>query len=178
MRVVNRPLGFLLAVALAAVGVVVVIEVIALAVGAKPVLAHWGVWYRWAERTPWKAGVVRFWAVLLIVVGLVLLLLELKPRRSSRLPIESDHDATDAAVTRQGLAGVARGAATTVDGVSNAEVRASRRTVNVTARAAARTADAARGLDEPVTAAVQQRLDDLRLAQPPRVAVTVTTRSS
>ncbi len=42
MRIINRPLAFLLAVVLAVAGVILVVEVIALAVNSKPVLVHWG----------------------------------------------------------------------------------------------------------------------------------------
>ena len=79
MRLINRPLAFLLAAFLLVASVLLIVEVIGYAITAKPVLVHWTTWYSWAGKTEWKAGVIRFWAVVLIIIGLVLLYLELRP---------------------------------------------------------------------------------------------------
>ncbi|MGI8760219.1 MAG: DUF6286 domain-containing protein [Jatrophihabitantaceae bacterium] len=177
MRLLNRPLAFVLALALTATGVIVIIEVIAFAVHARPVVVPWTTWYRWAERTHWKAGVVRFWSVVLIVVGAVVLLIELKPRRVRRLGVRSDNADTDAAMTRGGLAGALRASVTDVDGISRATVSVKRHRVRVAAKAAARDAAGAAALTDPVTAAVDARLQELQLVHPPRVRVRVSARS-
>lgn len=177
MRVLNRPLAFLLAAALLVASVILVVEVVAVAVGGKPIIVAWDSWYRWAERTTWKAGVVRFWSIVLIVVGLLLLLIELKPRRDNRIRIAADHEATDAAITRRGLRGAVTSAATSVDGIENARVKASKRRVTVLARTTAQGAPVARSLEAPVRTAVQQKLDSLQLTPPPKLAVTTVTRS-
>ena len=80
MRLINRPLAFLLAAFLLVASVLLVVEVIGYAITAKPVLVHWTTWYHWAGKTKWKAGVIRFWAGVLMIVGLVLLVLERWPR--------------------------------------------------------------------------------------------------
>lgn len=85
MRLLNRPLALILAVALAGASVIVIVEVIAVAVHASPVVVHWPAWYRWAGRTRWNAQVVRVWSAILIVVGVLILAIELKPRRITRL---------------------------------------------------------------------------------------------
>ena len=177
MRVLNRPLAFLLAAALLAASVILVVEVVAVAVGANPVTVAWDSWYRWAERTTWKADVVRFWSIVLIVVGLLLLVIELKPRRDNRIRIAADHGATDAAITRRGLKGAVTSAATSVDGVLNARVRASKRRVTVSARTRAHGAPVAGSLEAPIRTAVQQKLDSLQLTPPPKLVVTTVTRS-
>ena len=51
MRLINRPLAFLLAAFLLVASVLLVVEVIGYAITAKPVLVHWTTWYRWAGRT-------------------------------------------------------------------------------------------------------------------------------
>src|ERR1700712_1977878 len=101
MRLINRPLAFLLAVFLLVASVLLIVEVIGYAVTAKPVLVHWTTWHRWAGKTEWKAGVIRFWAVVLIIVGVVLLYLELNPHKVSRIRINSGDDNVDAAITRR-----------------------------------------------------------------------------
>ena len=176
MRLVNRPLALILAAALAVAAIIVIIEVIAVAVNHGPVLLHWTTWYRWASRTRWDQLVIRVWSAILIVIGVAILVLELKPRRVTRLPLRSAHDATDAAVTRGGLAGTLRAAATGVDGVSAAAAVVRRRRARVTATAAARGRPATEALRQPVTQALQGRLDGLDLRHPPRLKVRVYSR--
>ena len=176
MRVLNRPLAFILAVALIAGCVIVIAEVIAFAVHKSPLLVHWTTWYQWAHKTRWDAGVIRVWSAVLIVIGLLILAVELKPPRATRLPLRSGHDATDAAVARRGLAGMLRAAATGVDGISSATVKVRRRRARITAASAARHRAAAEALTEPVTQALRARLDALDLRHPPRLTVRVVTR--
>jgi hypothetical protein len=190
MRLLNRPLAFILAAAMAVAAIIVIIEVIAVAAHHGPLLLHWPTWYRWASKTRWDQLVIRIWSAILIVIGAVILALELKPRRATRLPLRSRHEATDAAVTRGGLAagppgaaprggrGTPPGAAATgVDGISAAAVTVRRRRARVTATAAARGRPAAEALSQPVTQALQHRLDGLDLHHPPRLRVRVNSRS-
>ena len=177
MRLLNRPLAFILAAALAVAAIIVIIEVIAFAIKSGPLVIHWTTWYHWAGKTHWDALVVRVWSAILIVVGALILALELKPRRVTRLRLRSGDDATDAAVTRGGLAGTLRAAATGVDGISGATVVVRRRRARVDSdlgrpRPGRRwRAEAAR---HPGAAG---RLDDLDLRHPPRLTVRVTPRS-
>lgn len=138
MRVINRPLALVLAAALVAASVIVIIEVIAFIAHAGPVVVHWPAWYRWAARTHWNALVIRVWSVILIIAGAIVLAFELKPRRVTRLKLRSDEKATDAAMTRKGLAGTLRAAALEIDGISKAAVTVRRRRARVAATAAAR----------------------------------------
>jgi hypothetical protein len=178
MRIINRPLAFVLALVLLAVSVILIVDVIAYALGNAPLIAHWPSWYAWAERTRWKAGVIRFWSVVLIIVGAVLLGLQSKPSRVSRLGVTSEDDATDAAITRRGLSETVRDAATGIDGIASAGVKVTRGKVTVNATAAAHDRTVAAALSDPVTTAVQTSLDRLLLRRAPRVAVRVTPRSS
>jgi hypothetical protein len=177
MRLVNRPLAVILAAALAVGAIIVIIEVIAFAVHHGPVVLHWTTWYRWAGKTRWDQLVIRVWSAVLIVIGAAILAVELKPRRVTRLPLRSENDATDAAVTRRGLAGTLRAAATGVDGISAAAVTVRRRRTRVSATAAARGRAATEALRQPVTQVLQDRLDGLDLCQPPRLKVRVYSRS-
>ena len=177
MRLVNRPLAVILAAALAVGAIIVIIEVIAVAVHHGPVVLHWTTWYRWAGKTRWDQLVIRVWSAVLIVIGAAILAVELKPRRVTRLPLRSVHDATDAAVTRAGLAGTLRAAATGVDGISSASAVVRRRRARVTATSAARGRPAAEALEAPVTQALSERLDSMNLHHPPRLKVRVYSRS-
>ena len=176
MRMLNRPLAFVLAVALASASVILIVEVIEFAVHSSPVIVHWPTWYHWAASTTWNAQVIRVWSVILILAGVLILALELKPRRVTRLRLRSDDEGTDAALTRRGLAGTLRAAATGIDGISGAAVTVRRRRARVIATSAARGRAAAGALRQPVTEAVSSRLDALGLQHPPRLTVRVSTR--
>lgn len=177
MRLLNRPLAFILAAALTVASVIVIIEVVAFHLSAGPLVLHWTTWGRWAGKTRWDALVVQVWSAILIAAGALILALELKPRRATRLPLRSAHDATDAAVTRGGLAGTLRAAATGIDGISSAAVTVRRRRARVTATSAARGRPAAGALKQPVTQALNDRLDHLDLRRRPRLTVRVNSRS-
>jgi hypothetical protein len=177
MRVLNRPLAFILAAALVVASIIVIIEVIAAAAHHGPVVVHWTTWYRWAQSTRWDARVVQVWSAILIVAGAFILALELKPPRVTRLRLHAGHQATDAALTRGGLAGTLRAAATSIDGITGAAVTVRRGRAVVAARAAARGRAAAGALKQPVTAAVRSRLDGLDMNHPPHLKVRVTSGS-
>jgi hypothetical protein len=116
----------------------------------------------------------------MILLGLVLLIAELKPARVSRLatdPAQADAADIDTAYTRRGVAAAIRSAVMGVDGVRAASVKAKRRTVAVAATAAARDKAAARSLRDPISAAARQRLAVMKLRRPPSVSVRVTPRS-
>ena len=177
MRVANRPLAFILAAALLACSVVIIAEVIGFAVHHSPLLVHWTTWYTWAGSTRWDAFVVRVWATVLMVIGLVLVGVEVKPRRVTRLPLRAAGQATDATVTRRGLARMLRTEATGVDGITGATVRVRRRRARVTAASGARGRAAASAMTEPVTQALGARLDGLDMRHAPRLTVRVVPRS-
>jgi hypothetical protein len=177
MRVANRPLAFILAAALLACSVVIIAEVIGFAVHHSPLLVHWTTWYSWGRSTRWDAFVVRVWATVLTVIGLVLLGLEVKPRRVARLPLGAVGQATEAAVTRRGLARMLRAEAIGVDGITGATVRVRRGRARVTAASGARGRAAAGALTEPVTQALGARLDGLGMRHAPRLTVRVVPRS-
>jgi len=176
MRLINRPLAFILAAAVLAAAVVIIAEVIGFAFDRSPLLVHWTTWLHWTRRTRWDATVVRVWSAILIVIGALILIAELKPSRVTRLGLRSEDDATDAAVTRRGLAGTLRAAAIGVDGISSATVKVRRGRARVLAASAARGQEAASALTEPVTQALRSRLDDLDLRRPLRLQVNVVTR--
>ena len=157
MRLINRPLAFILAAALVAASIIVIIEVIAFAAARTARSSCTGPpGTSWAARTRWNALVIRVWSVILIIAGVLVLAFELKPRRVTRLKLRSDDKATDAAMTRKGLAGTLRAAALDIDGISTAAVTVRRRRARVAATAAARDRAAADALSEPVTDAARR----------------------
>ena len=90
MRIVNRLLAFIVAVALLGVSVIVIVEVIGFAINGESVLVPWMTWEQWAERTHFNSTVIKVWSIILIVAGAILLIAELKPRRVTRVGLQSD----------------------------------------------------------------------------------------
>jgi len=180
MRHANRVLAALLSLALVSAGVLLIIEVIADRVSNRPSVVDWRPAYDWARHTTWNEGSIRVASVVLILLGLVLLIAELKPARVSRLAADPAHAGVagiDTAYTRRGLAAAIQSAVTSVDGVRNASVKVKRRRVTIAATAAARDKAAARNLRDPISAAAGQRLTALKLRRAPSVSVRVTARS-
>ncbi|MFD2766253.1 DUF6286 domain-containing protein [Micromonospora eburnea] len=175
MRITNRLLAFLLSLGLALGAVLVLIEIVAYAVGAKPIALNWPGLYRWASGTTWGSGIVRLIGVGLAVIGLLLLAAQLKPRRPDRLPLQPVDPATDAAITRRGLARTLRDAAVEVDGVHDAHVTVGRHLVRLRAEVPDGTAPSADSLHAAIASAAQHRLDALRLATAPALDVRIKT---
>jgi hypothetical protein len=173
--VVNRLLALIVGLAVICLAVVVIVEVIAELVGADPVLVDWPAAYAWAQRTTWSDTVVIGVSVLLALVGLALVVAQLWPSKVRRLAVDSPDPATDASVTRRGLARDVTAAVNEVDGVKPQRVTVGRRRITVRA-AAARTGGDPTALREAVTVSVRDRLDRLHLRRPPQLAVNISRR--
>jgi hypothetical protein len=179
MRLVNRVLAALLSLALLVAAVLLIATVVADRTSHQGIV-HWRAAYHWAMTTTWDAGAIRVICGILIGVGLVLLIAELKPARVSRHPADpagAGADAIDTAYTRRGLAAAIRSAVTAVDGVRNTSVKIKRRKVKIAATASAQDRAAARSLRDPITDAVRQRLSALKLRRTFSVSVRVAPRS-
>jgi hypothetical protein len=179
MRHANRVLATLLSLAVIVAGVLLIIEVIADRVNHRASVVDWHPAYDWARRTTWNEGSIRVACVVLILLGLMLLIAELKPARVSRLAADPAHAGAadiDTGYTRRGLAAAIGSAVTGVDGVRGASVKVRRRKITVAATAAARDKAAARSLRDPISAAARQRLTALKLGRAPAVSVRVTPR--
>ncbi|MEU7905688.1 DUF6286 domain-containing protein [Actinoplanes sp. NPDC049118] len=177
MRITNRLLAALFALALIVGGVILVVEVVAQWTGADPVVLDWPAVYAWAHHTTWSATHVRLISVMLALAGLALLWAQLKPRRPGRLALVVGHPATDAAVTRRGVARSLAAAVSRVEGVHDAHVVVKRRKIKISARTrGGRTADVA-VRREAMTRTAQQRLDALLLRRTPTLVVRLSARA-
>lgn len=176
MRLLNRLLAFIVAAALACLGVAVIVEVIAFHLGTHPALVQWPAVYRWGNRNTFSAGSVKLACALTAAVGLILLAVQLKPRRPSRVPVQAASPATDAALTRRGVASAVQAAVTEVDGIRSGTVRVRRRRVRVTATSAAAEARTAQQMRGALAEAVDTRLDALQLKHRPRTKIRLSTR--
>ena len=180
MRLPNRLLAALLILALACAGALLIIEVTADRIEHQTAVVNWYPAYSWAARTSWVSGSIRVTAVILILLGLVLLMAELKPPRVARLaagPAGEGAANMNTAYTRRGVAAAVRSAVTDVDGIRAASVKVNRRRIAVSAVAGALDKAAAQTVRDDVTTAARDRLTALGLRRAPALSVRVTPRS-
>jgi Family of unknown function (DUF6286) len=174
MKLINRLLALLLSLAVIAAAVILIIEVIAERAAAAPAVLNWHRVYHWADTTSWNAGPIRAVSIVLVIVGLGIVGMQLKPRRPEHLAVTSGTDATDTAITHQGVAHRIRHTITNIDGVDTATVAVGRRHIKVRARIHP---DQAAIVDRDIIAqTAQTALDSLHLATPPSVSVHMATK--
>lgn len=176
MRLIERLLSLLLAAAVVIGAVLLALEVGAAAVGADPVLVRWRGLYDTGWQDTWSSTSVRVVAAVALAVGLVLLVLTLKPRRVRRLRLATDVPGVDAGISRSALRAACVRAAREVDGVTGASASVGRRRTTVRATSRLGDEEVARGLQAQVEQSVRARLDGLRLRRSPALRVRVAAR--
>ena len=175
MRILNRLLAFIVALALVGTGIIVVVEVIAVRSHSAPLVIHWHSILGWGRRNTWKATSVELASSITAAAGLLLLIPQLIRRRPARLTVEAS-DATDAALTRRGVIVTVRGAVGTVEGVTATRVKVGRHRIRINALSEATKPETLRELGPKIEEAAASQLDALRLQPHRRVRVTVNGR--
>lgn len=175
MRIFGRLISVLLALALLALSLLIVVEILVAGLGQQPLVLPYDTWYQGALNSAWSDPALRGIFLLLVLVALVLLYLAMASRKPLALPLKRTPGGMEAEVTTKSLEGSLARAAQDVDGISGAKVRVAKTKAQV---AASTTRGSAASLQDDVAAAVNQRLADLPLASAPSVAVNVKTRSS
>ncbi len=171
MRVLNRILSTLLALALFLGGLLAVVEIVLAALDRPAWLVPHEQWSSWLQEQTFASGIVRAILIGLVVLGLLVLLAALRRGRPGALALPSRSDGVQVTASRRGIERTLALAAERPDGVRNARVRARRRKVRVEAATALRSPG---DLRRQVAAAVDERLDELGLAGTVRSTVTVT----
>lgn len=172
MKLANRLLAVVFALALLVVGLLVAAEVlwtIVLGIDGElllpyPAVADYLAGITWAQRP------ARLILIGLVLVGLLLLWLEVRRRQPGLLLLASSTDSVEAGVERRTLRRAATHAATEVDGIAAADVGVTARRLKVTATAGIRDTT---GLQDRLGAHLQGWVDQLGLTRPPTTAVTV-----
>lgn len=176
MRTLERFLSLVLALALIAGSVLLALEVGYALSGQPPLVVQWPQAHELGTDNAWDTAPVRLVAGVVLAVGLLLLLIALKPRRAPRLQMQSSQPGVDAAITRRSLRTTLLNAATRVDGISGAKAKVSKRKVTVTATSRLGSADTARTLTDQLEDALRTRLESLQLARTPRLRARVSPR--
>lgn len=171
---VNRLLAPVVALLLLAGSVLVVVEVVLAALDRAPLLD----WPRAAHELQvraWNDPLVMAACGVVAALGLLLLLAELKRRRPAAFVMLERTSGVVTAVDRKGMARGLEAAALGVDGVGQAQARVRRRRARLTARTTLREPV---GMQERLEEQVRRWYDDLELAKPPRLRVSLHKRGS
>ncbi len=175
MRVLLRVLAPLLGLALAAAGVLLVIEVVAAWVrppNSTGLVVPWPDWRATLENLTWANNPVPAIAIGVAVAGLLLVLLGLLARRSD-IVLDAPAAEMTATTSPRVLARIVGRKVRATDDVASASVTASRRKVTVSA---ASWGEAGPELRAAVTSGVDGLVDALPLQHRPRVTVSVQER--
>ncbi len=178
MRVLERFLSLLLALAVVVGAVVLALEVGWAVAGQPPLLVQWHPAYTAGTVNAWDTTAARVTAIAVLAGGLLLLLVTLKPRRAPRLPLTETEPGVNAAITRRSLRATLLAAAGQVDGISSAKAKVSKRKATVRASSRLGSDDTAQALTGQLQTALSTRLDGLQLARPPRLRTRVSPRTS
>lgn len=173
MRLVNRVLAAVLALALLVGGLLVAVEIVVAGFGHEPWVLPHDRWYRSARARHWDSAPPRWIFIGLVVAGLALLALQVTRRRPRALDLTPA--AVPADLDRRGLERALVREASRVDGVAGARVRVEGDKAEVLASTDRRQAG---DLQPRVAQALDRRVGSLGLARPPAVRVKVRSRSA
>jgi len=172
MRVANRVIAAVLALALFVGGLLVAVEIVVAGFDRRPWVLPHDRWYTSARLRSWESAPPRWIFIGLIAAGFMLLLLQLARRRPSALALAPG--AIPADVGRRSLEKALVREATRVDGISAARAKVGDDKAEVVASSNRRQTD---DLGPRVTQALDRRLSAVGLARPPTVRVKVQGRS-
>jgi hypothetical protein len=169
MRSLARIVSVVAGAALALVALLVLIEIVAAAVGSSHVFIPYEDWNRFAQTHDWQADEVRFVAIPMVIVGGALLVVGCAPWRASLVKVYED-DTTDIYVHHRSVARSLERAVQHVDGVERSTVRVAPSRVQVRVTTNRRLSGDLRPVTET---AVLDHLAALGLPRPREVRVRV-----
>lgn len=172
MRVVNRVVASVLALALLVGGVLVAVEIVVAGLDRRPWVLPHDHWYRSARQRAWESPPARWAFIALVLAGLLLLFLQAARRRPLTLALVAGDAPAD--LNRRSLERSLARSVSGVDGVAGSRVRLDDGRLDVSATTHRRQAG---DIESQVTGAVERRMEPLGLARRPAVRVKVRTRS-
>lgn len=175
MRVFDRVVAIVLGLVLLGLGVLVTVEVIwsnGMGRSGHLVLPYESS-SRYLHHHTWSSGPVRAISAAVAVVGLILLLLELKRRRPATLTMAGSSAGVVTGISRRSLGRVLTHVAGSMSGIAKAQARVSRRRVTVRARTHLRDPG---DLEQQLGRELAESLDSMQLARPLRQRVRLSHR--
>ena len=173
MRVANRVLAAVLALALFVGGLLIAVEIVVAGFDRRPWVIPYDDWYTSARLRSWESAPPRWIFIGLAAAGLALLISQLARRRATTLALTSGGVPAD--LGRRSLEKSLVREASRVDGVSAAKAKIKDDRAEVVASSNRRQTD---DLGPRVTQALYRKVGALGLARPPAVRFKVNGRSS
>ncbi len=177
MRVANRVLSAVLALALAVGGLLVAVEIVLGGLDRGPWILPYDRWERTALGTPWSAGNIRLLCLALLVVGVLVLAAQVARRRPETLALAGSGGRSTTSLDRRGVERWLAERVERVEGVAGAQVKVGRKAAVVRATAVGRERGERVEMERKVGDAVRRHLEELALAQPLRADVGVASTS-
>lgn len=171
MRAVDRILSLVLGLVGLALGALVAVEVVAALAGKPPVLLPYSAVATWLRGQPWSGGPVLTIGGVLLGLGLVLLLAELKRRRRTHLVLGPRDGQVTVTVSTRTLAHLLEQVAAGTPGVDRASARVHRRRARLTVQVPVRSGQDAAGIAEAARARAAEALVTLQLRSTPRLTM-------
>lgn len=171
MRVTNRLIGLALGVGLAAVGVIAAVEVVLAWAGRSPWVVARADWDRSLAGLRWDDTPLTRVSAALLVVGALLCVGQLWPRRPTNFPLAGSGGSQQACIERRSAEERLRGVVLQDGEASTARVRVGRRRVRVVVGVPR--GSPARTVKERLTLRVRGAMAAVGMARPSRVAVRV-----
>lgn len=172
MKLLRRFLALVLALAVAVAATLVIVEAVGIRVGESPVLLPIDEWEQRITSGAWSRWSADAWTIasaIALAVGLLLIVLQLIPHRTTTLDRRKAGDEREVRFGRSGLADRLHGVVVDQDGVLDSKVKVSKRKVDATARIPDGGDPTA--AKQAVQAALREDLDRLKLAKDPKVRV-------
>ena len=173
MRVANRVLAAILALALFVGGLLIAVEIVVAGFARRPWVVPHDDWYTSARLRSWESAPPRWIFIGLVVAGLALLISQLARRRATTLALAPGSVPAD--LGRRSLEKSLVREASRVDGVSAAKAKVKDDRADIVASSNRRQTD---DLGPKVTQALDRRMGALGLARPPAVRVKVNGRGA
>ena len=171
MRIANRVLAAVLALALLVGGLIVAVEIVVAGFDRRPWVLPHDDWYRSARQRTWESAPPRWIFIGLIAAALVLLFVQLARRRPTVLPLTPG--AVPADLGRRSLERSLVREARSVDGIAAAKAKIGKEKAEVVASSNRRQTD---DLEPAVSQALDRRMAAIGLARPPAVRTKVQGR--
>lgn len=176
LRIVDRVVAGVVALALLVGGVVLVLEIALQGLGrSEPWVVPWDAWHREATGTSWSDASVRGICIALVAAGLALLVLQLVRRKPAAVELQDGDGPVDVDFDRRGLEKWLQARLGRVDGVASTRVRVRRRKLLVHAESVSSDSGA---VERRLRQAAEEEVDQLRLAKRPTVKLDVDSRRS
>ncbi len=170
MRVTNRLLAGLLALALLVGGLLAAVEIAYGNATGRPLVVPWDAWFDGARDHAWSSREVRSLLLLVLAVGVVLLVLQVVRRGPQSLPVGAPRGAVTVEANTRSLEKAVARAVQALDGVDRARVSFSPSEAQVDVRTSRREVG---GLEQAARQAVDARLATAGVRRPERVNLRV-----